>query len=111
MLGNYPEESIQHSEHSKSLKSRIYLYYFMWNLYLVKKLSWIHLISFNQKCEVEISNIYINRNNGIMEFHDNFSFGTLILPHDDLSRNMFHWSHIQGVPAGMCQTSGGRSLC
>jgi hypothetical protein len=23
MLGNYPEESIQHSEHSKNLKSRI----------------------------------------------------------------------------------------
>jgi len=28
MLGNYPEESIQHSEHSKSFKSRILLHLF-----------------------------------------------------------------------------------
>jgi len=31
--GNYPEESIQHTEHGKSLKSRITLFYYHNSVY------------------------------------------------------------------------------
>jgi len=41
--GNYPEESIQHSEHGKSLKSRIYKVY-------IKMKEALRSVSYNRTC-------------------------------------------------------------
>jgi len=45
--GNYPEESIQHSEHGESLKSRIYIYIHLltpWSGVFLEKLTGSQLV-------------------------------------------------------------------
>ena len=45
MLGNYPEESIQHPEHGKSLKSRVCVFHYCWHQTATKVLSSSEMVS------------------------------------------------------------------
>jgi len=52
-------------------------------------------------CDTVASSVSPNLERTVLDFHNSYV----------MTQHMYEYIYIQGVPGGMCQTSGGCSLC
>ena len=100
--GNYPKENIQHTEHGESLKSRKQNYL---NLFMLPEKSIKYCIN---------NKVSVTQNEATRTFFSNYKLVRLhyqdVLVDVMYLLSVSYGTHIQGVPGGMCQTSGECSL-